>query len=244
MQIYQANLELLDYVFFATVEKGKVYETGNFLHNYALAYAFGLALTPYDHLVQEPRYQAELEPLNEAGLYLTPAASVQVAYRLIQWNTIKEGYDFPGKEPSIGYPDWGFARMLRPESRFIFYLLVTDPARLPQAPALREALAGHPVRIRLGKFPAKARVTLTAADEVRERTGPFTVTPLLNWRDLSVEPETCDILAMTLPTRLIYNARFAKDAYYEARFSEDKICLPAGMRFLAKPLATQRRRRR
>ena len=42
MQIYRGTIELLDYVFYATVERGKVYETGAFIHNYALAYALGL----------------------------------------------------------------------------------------------------------------------------------------------------------------------------------------------------------
>ena len=49
MDIYRGKLELLDYVFFATVERGKVYETGAFIHNYALAYALRLASAPYGH---------------------------------------------------------------------------------------------------------------------------------------------------------------------------------------------------
>jgi CRISPR-associated protein Csc1 len=46
MDIYRGQLELLDYVFFATVERGKVYETGAFIHNYALAYALRLVSAP------------------------------------------------------------------------------------------------------------------------------------------------------------------------------------------------------
>jgi CRISPR-associated protein Csc1 len=63
MQIYRGTLELLDYVFFATLERGKVYESGAFIHNYALAYALRLAQAPYTHHVQQPRYAEELTPL-------------------------------------------------------------------------------------------------------------------------------------------------------------------------------------
>jgi hypothetical protein len=31
MEVYRGTLELLDYVFFATTERGKVYETGAFI---------------------------------------------------------------------------------------------------------------------------------------------------------------------------------------------------------------------
>jgi CRISPR-associated protein Csc1 len=244
MQIYRGTLELLDYVFFATVERGKVYESGAFIHNYALAYALRLAQAPYAHSVQEPHYAEELAPLNQAGLYLTPAAPVIVEHRLVQWNTIRDRYDFPGKQPSIGHPDWGFARVLRPESRFTFYLLVADPMRLPQAPTLQDSLAGHPVRLRLGKFPGKARASLNPADRISERQGSFIATPLLNWRDLPFEPSACDILTSTLPTRLIRNAHFPEGHYYEAHFGQERPCFPDSMRFLARTGVQQRQRKR
>lgn len=243
MQIYRGTLELLDYVFFATVERGKVYESGAFVHNYALAYALRLAQAPYAHLIQEPHYVQELAPLNEVGLYLTPAAPERAEHRLVQWNTIREGYDFPGKEPSIGYPDWGFARVLRPESRFTFYLLVADPTSLPQVPTLQDLLTGHPCRIRLGKFPGKARVTLNPADQVIERQGSFIATLLLNWRDLPSEPLVCDILPSTLPTRLIRNAHFSEGRYYEAHLGRERICVPDGMRFLARPVEKKKQKK-
>ena len=126
MDIYRGRLELLDYVFFATMERGKVYETGAFIHNYALAYALRLASAPYGHLIQEPHSEEELSPLNEQGLYVTPARPVNVGHRRIQFNTIAEGYGFAGKERSLGYPDWGFIRALRPECVFEFYVIIAD----------------------------------------------------------------------------------------------------------------------
>lgn len=243
MQIYRGTLELLDYVFYATTERGKVYETGAFIHNYALAYALGLVrgeTYTYAQLKQSPQYQAELTPLN-GQVYLTPGTPQCIAHRLVQWNTIPERYAFPGKAPSIGYPDWGFARVLRPGCKFRFYALVHQPASLPDAPALHDLIAGRPVRVRLGKFPGKARLRLEAADKVKEKNGPFQVNTLLNWRDTELDPSVCDVLSGSLPTRLIHHARL-NGAFYEAHFGEDVVRLPVEMRFLARPLESKRAR--
>lgn len=237
MQIYRGTIELLDYVFYATVERGKVYETGSFIHNYALTYALGLVrgnMYTYAGLKQEPHYLEELTPLN-GRLYITPGAPQHVAHRLVQWNTIREGYAFPGKERSLGYPDWGFARVLSPSSRFTFYLLVYDPDVLPEAPALRGLLKGKSPRVRLGKFPGKARLSAKTADTVVRKMGSFDTNVFLNWRDLEADPVVCDVVAASLPTRLLSRAHFKDGDYYEARFDDGLVRVPAGMRFLARP---------
>lgn len=244
MDIYRGRLELLDYVFFATVERGKVYETGAFIHNYALAYALRLASAPYGHTVQEPHYEEELRPLNEQGLYLTPAEPLSVGHRRVQFNTIAEGYGFPGKKPSLGYPDWGFVRMLRPESMFQFYVILANPNASRISPTLALAVSGRPAYIRLGKFPGKARVSLRKAETTEAKQGDFIAKALLNWRDLASEPDVPgDIYATALPTRLIANAQFRQTDYYVSRFGEkDEVRLPLNMRFVARP-ATKRGKR-
>jgi CRISPR-associated protein Csc1 len=238
MQIYRGTIELLDYVFYATVERGKVYETGAFLHNYALTYALGLVHSPtytYANLKQEPHYVEELRPLN-GQIYITPGAPQRINYRLVQWNTIREGYVFPGKDRSIGYPDWGFARVLRPGSRFIFYVLVHDDGTNPppEDPALRGLLKGKVPRVRLGKFPGKVRLGAEKATKVDEKTGAFDVHAYLNWRDLEWDPQVCDVVASSLPTRLLSRAHFTAGTYYEAHFGDELVRFPMGMRFLAR----------
>lgn len=236
MEAYRIRVDLLDYVFYATTERGKVYETGAFIHNYALAYALQLAqgnTYTYTQVVQKPNYDKELPPLNDR-LYLTPAAPERVAHRLVQWNTIREGYAFPGKEPSVGYPDWGFARMLRPGSRFVFYLLIPDPASLPDSPTLRNLLDGRKAWIRLGKFTGKARLSAEAAQRVRVGQGDFTAHALLNWRDVEPDPVVCDVVTEGLPTRLIARAHFVGEPYYELSFPDGPVRLPRRMRFLAR----------
>lgn len=246
MEIYRGDIELLDYVFYATVERDKVYETGSFIHNYALAYALGLIRGEtyvYACQAQEPHYLEELTPLN-GHVYLTPGQAIRVSHRLVQWNTLRETYAFPSKPPSLGYPDWGFARILRPGSRFRFYVLVAVSPYLQESPALADLLSGRPARVRLGKFTGKARLRLQRAGTVRQGIGPFQSEALLNWRDLEANPVVCDILSASLPTRLISRAQFDGGNYYEAQFGEDTVRLPADMRFLARaPLPTGRQRR-
>jgi len=244
MDVYRGKLELLDYVFFATVERGKVYETGAFIHNYALAYALRLASAPYGHTVQEPHYEEELSPLNQHGLYITPAEPLSVGHRRVQFNTIAEGYGFPGKQPSLGYPDWGFARMLRPESVFQFYVLVAHLDASLFSPTLALAVNGRPAYIRLGKFPGKAKVVLQKAERTETKHGDFVANALLNWRDLSFEPDVPgDIYATALPTRLIANAHFSEAGYASSRFGEkDVVRLPLEMRFVARSITKRGKR--
>jgi CRISPR-associated protein Csc1 len=243
MEVYRGALELLDYVFFATTERGKVYETGAFIHNYALAYAFRLASAPYSSVIQEPHYEEELRPANKRGIYLTPARPLEVSQRQMQFNTITEGYGFAGKERSIGYPDWGFIRALRPGSRFEFYVFVANLSTLPEAPMFAMALNGLPTYIRLGKFSAKAQVRLQKSDSVEERRGNFKASLLLNWRDLTLDPAfPGDIYAAALPTRLIANSHYTDAPYYIARFGGNEVRLPSGMRFLARPIERRKRR--
>ncbi len=234
MHIYRGTIALLDYVFYATTERGKVYETGAFIHNYALTYALNLVdgdTYTYAQDVQEPHYHEELRPLND-HLYITPGMPEYVSYRLIQWNTIREGYAFPGKARSIGYPDWGFARVLRPGSSFRFYLMVSDLDKFSARYPIGDLVIGATVRVRLGKFLGKACLRVEAAEKVERRTGAFQVDAFLNWHDLNATPHICDVVASSLPTRLIANARFENTVYYEAKFQNEAVCLPARMGFL------------
>lgn len=244
MQVYRGSITLMDYLFYATVERGKVYETGAFIHNYALTYALGLVRSStytYSQMVQEPRYVEELTPLNDV-IYITPGSAVQTTYRLVQWNTLRESYAFPGKPPSLGYPDWGFARMVRPGSVFTFYVMVHEAHRLPDAPTINNLIAGRTAHVRLGKFQAKCRLKLEPASEVTEGLGQFNSETLLNWRDIDIDPVASDILVASLPTRLINHAYFAETWFVEAHFGAERIRLPRFMRYLARLPERKRRK--
>ncbi|MEW9033540.1 MAG: type I-D CRISPR-associated protein Cas5/Csc1, partial [Planifilum fimeticola] len=87
---YRIRIELEDYLFFSSMEKGKVAETAPLLHNYALAYALSWAISPYYQEKQAPGYEKQLKPLNEEGIYIFPASPLEVTHRLMQYNTTPE----------------------------------------------------------------------------------------------------------------------------------------------------------
>src|SRR5213082_1412213 len=73
MFIQVCHLELHDYLFYASREMGRLYETEKYLHNYGLTYALGLARSPYSNVGHVPRYWEDFQTLNEQGIYITPA---------------------------------------------------------------------------------------------------------------------------------------------------------------------------
>src|SRR6266699_234851 len=82
MRVYVCRLVFHESLYYATREVGRLYETEGCLHNYALTYALGLAAAPYFQAQQVPHYVEELTPLNERGIYITPARGVEVQYTL------------------------------------------------------------------------------------------------------------------------------------------------------------------
>jgi CRISPR-associated protein Csc1 len=119
-QVYLCELVMHDYLFFATTERGKVAETGAFIHNYALTYALGWATSPYGNEEQKPNYRTELATVGSR--YVTPARLLRGSYLLSQYNTMSENYHL-SKGQSIGYPDWGFIKCFRPGATFRFFAL-------------------------------------------------------------------------------------------------------------------------
>jgi CRISPR-associated protein Csc1 len=235
MELYRVDLILQDYLFFATTERGKVAETGPFIHNYALTYALGWAVSPWHNDTQKPRYREELREVGRR--YITPAKLLYGGTLVSQYNTLSESYSL-GKGQSIGYPDWGFVKCFRPGSRFRFYVISAAPVELPRY-------------LRLGKFMAKARLAITqitnpvykAQAPTEPHEGENTVErPLLNWDDLAptARPMVYDILVSALPTRLVDNPIFdaADGSYLAATFPDERriVYLPLQIGYLGENL--------
>jgi CRISPR-associated protein Csc1 len=237
MQAYRCDLVLHDYLFFATTERGKVAETGPFIHNYALTYALGWAVAPWCNEIQRPRYR---EQLARAGnRYVTPAALVRGSYLTTQYNTMSERYRLR-KIQSAGYPDWGFLKCFRPGSLFRCYVLSAGAVQFPRY-------------IRLGKFMTKTAVFATPASSLQIRLVSFNerearqqdiLHPLLTWNDLplSARPVVYDIIANALPSRLIEHAVFTgiEGPYLAASFDGDPaiVQLPARMGYYGEHLCS------
>ncbi len=227
MKVYKVDLVLHDYLFFATTERGRIAETGAFIHNYALAYALTFNnlpwqgqrnSPPYRHEKQEQHYRDELGAME---MYVTPAKMISGSFALTQYNTQWEGY-MAVTAQSAGYPNWGFIKSPRPGSTYRFY--VTSESEIPSLPTY----------IRLGKFMSKAKLTIDRAVKVDRVNGNNLDTELLlNWNDLEEKPTLFDVIASALPTRLIYNAVFSRVAGARAVFSDGtEVMLPLGMGYL------------
>src|SRR5829696_3483226 len=111
MHIYRCRIMLHEPLFFATREIGRLYETGRYLHNYALTYALGLVQSPWFHAEQVPHYADDLVPLHDI-CYVTPAAPAQVTFQLATFKYGEELLHVEMEQASRNTPSFGRAKEL------------------------------------------------------------------------------------------------------------------------------------
>lgn len=198
MHIYQCRLTLHEPLFHATRETGRLYETGRYLHNYALTYALGFAQSPWFHREQVPHYRDDLEPLN-GQVYVTPAEPLEVSFQLATFKYGAEILHVEMKQAERNTPSFGRAKELAPHSTFRCFVLSDTELRLPRW-------------IRLGKWHSKALVTV---DELplTQRSGDYIAACPLNALDVPAGVlRACDIVSMP-PASLAAHARCTGDFY-------------------------------
>ncbi|GAB4437222.1 MAG: hypothetical protein OHK0015_29800 [Chloroflexi bacterium OHK40] len=199
MFIYRCELTLHEPLFFATRELGRLYETGRYLHNYALTYALGLTSSPWFHREQVPHYAEDLRPLREQ-IYVTPAAPVRTGFQLATFKYGEEILHVEMRQAERNTPSFGRAKELAPGSSFCCYVLSA------------RSLERLPRWIRLGKWHSKALVKSTPV-KVMERDGDYLAAAPLNPLDV---PEgvlrAFDIISMP-PASLVANARCVGSHY-------------------------------
>src|SRR5215212_9560163 len=169
MHIYHCRLTLHEPLFFATREIGRLYETGRFLHNYALTYALRRASAPWFNAEQVPRYAEDLQPLN-GQVYITPAEPTHVTFQLATFKYGEEELHVEMLQAERNTPSFGRAKELAPESTFVCYILSTAPVTLPRW-------------IRLGKWHSKALVE-TEESEIKLRNDAYVAASPLNPLDV------------------------------------------------------------
>lgn len=231
MRLYDCTLTFHDNLFYETRTMGRFYETGRLLHNIALSYALGFAQTPYHHAEDIPQYASELAALNEAGVYVTPAAGVDVRFAI---NTFKYGDERTAimmEKANRNLPTFGRAKEVAVGSRFRFGVLSEGELRFPHW-------------IRMGLWMSKARLevappipltSITDADADAQVVRRYPLNPA----DL---PETArltlfDLVAMR-PSNLVENAEIAASAWWQGTLDDQRITLPAGMRYRVADLMT------
>jgi CRISPR-associated protein Csc1 len=205
MFITVCHLTLHDYLFYASREMGRLYETEKYLHNYGLTYALGLAKSPYTNLAQVPRYSEDLDGMNKQGVYVTPAHPLRYTFSFSTFKMANVNYYNFTPQISSNQVVFGRSKELAPESTFEFFVLSDKEVALPHW-------------VRLGKWMSKARVDIKTQGVARTRQGTFRADGALNPLDLSLLPENCNIVAMA-PASLITNV-FCTGSYYEVDYDE------------------------
>lgn len=223
MFITICQLSLHDYLFYATREMGRLYETETYLHNYGLSYALGLVKSPFANLSQVPHYREDLAAMNEQGVYVTPAHPLHYSFAFHTFKMANVDYYNFTPQVSSNQVVFGRAKELAPESTFEFYVLSEREPMLPRW-------------IRLGKWMAKARVDIVACKQADVKEGSYRVSGALNPLDLTTVPSHCNIVSMA-PASLLTDVYHAGE-YYTISLNEQKktapVCLPAAMRYLVK----------
>lgn len=213
MYLYLGTLTLHEHLFFATREIGRLYETGRYLHNYALTYALGLAAAPYFQAEQTPRYAQELQPLNERGIYVTPARGTVIRYVLNTFKYANNHYHVEMEPGRFNTPSYGRAKEIAVGSVFQFAVLSAQGRLL------------LPRWVRLGLWRSKAEITwetweATGRDyELAEATLP------LNPLDLPARLTTFDLVSMP-PSSLVDHVNLVSGWWVAG-----SVRLPAGMAY-------------
>ncbi len=237
MHIYPADLTLCEHTFFASREIGSLFESEPLIGNYALTYALGLCPNnPYRLEAGQsgPRYHADFAPLNEQGLYVTPASFSSLRMALTTFNGQTDSYYFRfdqnaiattrEKARAMNFPQSGRIRMLGLDSHARFYLLDRDHLiAAGQGPNL-------PPYIRLGKFMSKAKVDWAKKPLVAQQVelGQGEVSGLLNAADLD---DTASLLVYSAYN--IHPAPVLRDVTMSGQFwqLDANTLLPLGMRY-------------
>lgn len=190
---YRLTITLHDLMYYASREIGRYYISERYLHNYALTYALGFVHSQYHDAVQVPRYQKELEPLNESGVYVTPAKPLRIETASHTFKFADTRYQVKMEQSSVNIPTFGRIREVSPESQFEAFIFSQNVVKIP-------------TWIRLGKWMSKARVGSQTL-EVTQGDGAFTTLHPLNALDTELSPQLYDLINMP-PVSLINNARF------------------------------------
>lgn len=223
--IYRCTLELHDSLYFATREIGRLYETEPVLHNYALCYALGFVdsdrhstTVPEEHSYryfcpeQVPKYEEHLTPLNQQGIYVTPARAVHHTAVLNTWKYANNNYHVEMEKTQKNIPSFGRAKEIAPESQFECFILSEQPLTLPRW-------------VRLGKWASKAEVRIEALPNVRSAKGEFTFPYPLNPLDTMFTHQVLSYDTVNMPPVSLIRNIHLRGHYYESEGLKIPSCM-------------------
>jgi CRISPR-associated protein Csc1 len=218
--IYRCQIELHDSLYYATREIGRLYETEAILHNYGLCYALGLVNSDtYCYFCPEqiPQYEQHLIPLNEQGIYVTPARTINHTSILNTWKYANNNYHVEMEKTQKNIPTFGRAKEIAPESVFECFIIAQNSLNIPRW-------------IRLGKWMSKAEVNVKELVKPKIKDDLFICPHPLNPLDVMFTNQVMsyDVINMP-PVSLIRNVTMRGQYYYSDEFREVKI--PVNMKY-------------
>lgn len=219
MRLTLYRLTFHENLFYATREVGRLYETGRYLHNYALTYALGLANAPYFHAKQVPAYAEELSELNTQGIYVTPARGMDVNYQMVTFKFANNAYRVKMEPNSRNIPSFGRAKEIAVGSTFEFAILHPGALKVPKW-------------LRMGLWRSKALVEIIGEAELKsvssekEQIASLPLNPL----DVKGDFKIYDLISMP-PSSLVENARLETEWLKTELPRREPLYLPAHMRY-------------
>lgn len=217
MYVYLGTLTLHENLFYATREIGRLYETGRYLHNYALTYALGLAVAPYFNAEQVPHYDVQLRPLNERSVYVTPARGVSISYAVNTFKYANNNYHVEMELGRVNTPSFGRAKEIAVGSVFQFAVL-----------SEREELK-LPSWVRLGLWRSKAAVNWEMVMASKRKQESAEASFPLNPLDIPTALTTFDLISMP-PSSLLDHVTLHCE-WWLAENRGEAVRIPADMAY-------------
>jgi len=217
MRLTLCRLTFHENLFYMTREAGRLYETGRYLHNYALTYALGLATAAYYQADHVPAYKAELGALNAQGIYVTPARGLNVRYQLVTFKFADNAYRVKTGKTDYNLPSFGRAKEVAVGSVFEFAVLHAVDFRPPRW-------------IRMGLWRSKGHLEVIEQAELKPAKGEYMASLPLNPLDFGGRLKIYDVISMP-PSSLVDHAIIEGDWLRATLSNGEAFYLPAGMRY-------------
>jgi CRISPR-associated protein Csc1 len=235
-QVYSATLILHEDLIFATREMGRIVETGQYIHNYALTYAFRYAKSPIrvtgkNASIQRPdemvkKYKEDLALIKD--VYVTPAKPLRIRLHFVSYSAREEITRTTRVREELSrknIPEFGIWLAITPRSSFECFILAKRPLDQKELPPF----------IRLGKTATKTEVQYEECKfrKVKVEQKPLQVDFPLNPIDLPIEPLDYELEDMR-PWPIYVRSSFdIEDALRIDRKEKKPVYLPLGLHYYA-----------
>lgn len=219
MRITICRITLHENVFYASREIGRLYETERYLHSYALSYAMRFVAAPYFQPMQVPNYRAELETLNQQGIYVTAAHPLHVTFALNTFKYANNNYHADSGKMKQNTPSFGRLKELAVGSQFECAVLTAN-----------DRLVSIPRWIRLGLWLGKAQVEVMGSEIAKATSvAPHRAAFPLNPLDIQGEVLLWDLIAM--PPVSLFDRAEIKATGWQAHIGGQSYWLPANLAY-------------